>query len=73
MGEGCIRIRNAAKREAVNVASPRRYSGVVTCGYLRREQPYVLSSALSRKLRVGIVAAGFLSIAWGIIEEVGKE
>ncbi len=76
-GVHCKRVYHAARSPADTLAADARAFAVadtsVTCGYLRREQPFVLRGALSRELRVGIVVAGFLSIAWGIIEEIGKE
>jgi hypothetical protein len=76
-GVHCKRVYHAARSPADTLAADARAFAVadtsVACGYLRREQPYVLSSALSRELRVGILVTGFLSIAWGIIEEIGKE
>jgi|GEM_PF-2806187 len=76
-GVHCKRVYHAARSPADTAAADARAFAVadttVTCGYLRREQPFVLRSALSRELRVAIVVTGFLAIAWGIREEIEKE
>lgn len=76
-GVHCKRSYHAARSARDTLAADARAFAVadtsVTCGYLRHQQPFVLSSAMSRELRVGILVLGTAAIVWGIKEEIEKE